>query len=295
MSQFTPNQLKFFNASQGAGSIITDREFSDSQLTVDAYEKIVLYAHIPVSTIPRGAVSKSSKKFDFSDFNTGAILKLNLNIPKPAKTETRLYLSQKAGFKPRAGDYWFIFEEKKSGKLTIGSIDQSMWLKSGGASFSSKTAKKQKVPEPREAPFTIDDEDHIYQSEIYSPSPAQAKTGQYKKEKRSKVIANKSLRNASYKCELDSTHQTFNLDSGAPYIEAHHLVPLSETMRLGFNLDFIENIVALCPNCHRAVHYAEKNIRADLVGKLFHLREKEINRVGIQISLSELLRMYNCL
>lgn len=38
---------------------------------------------------------------------------------------------------------------------------------------------------------------------------------------------------------------------GTPYLEVHHIVPLSK----GGN-DSVENAQALCPNCHRAKHYA---------------------------------------
>jgi predicted HNH restriction endonuclease len=37
---------------------------------------------------------------------------------------------------------------------------------------------------------------------------------------------------------------------GTPYLEVHHIEPLAEGGE-----DVIENTVALCPNCHRKVHY----------------------------------------
>ena len=38
--------------------------------------------------------------------------------------------------------------------------------------------------------------------------------------------------------------------TGEPYLETHHIIPLS----LG-GKDTIENVIALCPNCHRKRHY----------------------------------------
>lgn len=35
-----------------------------------------------------------------------------------------------------------------------------------------------------------------------------------------------------------------------PYLECHHIIPLSEG-----GLDVIENVIALCPNCHKKRHY----------------------------------------
>ena len=37
---------------------------------------------------------------------------------------------------------------------------------------------------------------------------------------------------------------------GTPYLEVHHIVPLSMNGE-----DSIENTIALCPNCHRKKHY----------------------------------------
>ncbi|EKM6788635.1 HNH endonuclease, partial [Escherichia coli] len=37
-----------------------------------------------------------------------------------------------------------------------------------------------------------------------------------------------------------------------PYLEVHHVIPLSKG-----GADTPENCVALYPNCHKALHYAE--------------------------------------
>ena len=33
-----------------------------------------------------------------------------------------------AGFKPKAGEYWFLFEEDGTKNLFIGSVDESVWV-----------------------------------------------------------------------------------------------------------------------------------------------------------------------
>jgi 5-methylcytosine-specific restriction protein A len=38
--------------------------------------------------------------------------------------------------------------------------------------------------------------------------------------------------------------------NGDPYLEVHHIIPLSED-----GLDITENVLALCPNCHRELHH----------------------------------------
>lgn len=41
-----------------------------------------------------------------------------------------------------------------------------------------------------------------------------------------------------------------NRQTGEPYLETHHVIPLSEGGK-----DTLNNVIALCPNCHRKRHY----------------------------------------
>lgn len=58
-------------------------------------------------------------------------------------------------------------------------------------------------------------------------------------------------------CQLCRKSAPFVDEKGNPYLEAHHIVPLAEN-----GPDCLENMVALCPNCHRKVHHvpAQENI-----------------------------------
>ncbi|WP_225501877.1 HNH endonuclease [Vibrio vulnificus] len=38
--------------------------------------------------------------------------------------------------------------------------------------------------------------------------------------------------------------------NGEPYLEVHHIIPLSQG-----GLDSLENVISLCPNCHREIHF----------------------------------------
>lgn len=59
------------------------------------------------------------------------------------------------------------------------------------------------------------------------------------------------LDNANGCCEGCSTSAPFMSDSGFPYLEVHHIVPLASG-----GSDRIRNALALCPNCHRRCHYS---------------------------------------
>src|SRR5690606_5755255 len=75
--------------------------------------------------------------------------------------------------------------------------------------------------------------------------------------RRDHTLAKASILKAQYKCELDHTHQTFLNKQQKPYMEGHHFIPLTYNNakdywhRFGRNIDCVENIVSLCPNCHR--------------------------------------------
>lgn len=69
---------------------------------------------------------------------------------------------------------------------------------------------------------------------------------------------------------------TFKKDNGENYSETHHLIPLGEN---GF--DNIKNLIVVCPNCHKKLHYA-KNKKYDI-----KYREEHYNLVkGVHNDLS---------
>lgn len=51
------------------------------------------------------------------------------------------------------------------------------------------------------------------------------------------------------KCDLCGSNAPFTDENGQPYFESHHITWLSRG-----GSDIPENMVALCPNCHRKVH-----------------------------------------
>jgi 5-methylcytosine-specific restriction enzyme A len=69
-------------------------------------------------------------------------------------------------------------------------------------------------------------------------------------------IVAQALFRAQGKCEKCGKNAPFRRKSnGTPYLEVHHKTPLSEQANNDNNLDTLENVLALCPNCHRKAHF----------------------------------------
>lgn len=66
---------------------------------------------------------------------------------------------------------------------------------------------------------------------------------------RNPYISEYAKRNAKGYCELCKNKAPFNNKNGEPYLESHHIIWLSQG-----GIDSIENVVALCPNCHKKMH-----------------------------------------
>lgn len=81
-----------------------------------------------------------------------------------------------------------------------------------------------------------------------NPRPKQYPTQTVTFERDSRVAAF-ALARAGGKCELCGEDAPFLDASGEPYLEVHHIIPLAEG-----GPDVVENVAALCPNCHREAH-----------------------------------------
>jgi len=69
--------------------------------------------------------------------------------------------------------------------------------------------------------------------------------------RRSADVIVEVLNRANGYCEGCKRYAPFlRASNNEPYLEVHHIVPLSED-----GLDTVENSFALCPNCHREMHY----------------------------------------
>ena len=110
--------------------------------------------------------------------------------------------------------------------------------------------------------------------------------------KRDARVGRYAIKCAEYKCEVDETHRTFiSRGSDKPYLEAHHLIPISAQEEFEYSLDVPANIVALCSVCHNEIHYGKE--AELLIRKLYTDRYERLRKSGIDISIGKLLKLYN--
>lgn len=131
----------------------------------------------------------------------------------------------------------------------------------------------------------------------FKNKPSATTAGILKRYSKNPLVGKVSIKKADYKCENNISHETFiSAHTNHQFMEAHHLIPINqqEVMweRYGVNVDCTENIVSLCPNCHREIHYAVKEVKRELIQKLYKIKKNELSNIGLYTSLDELFEIY---
>jgi 5-methylcytosine-specific restriction protein A len=109
-------------------------------------------------------------------------------------------------------------------------------------------------------------------------------------------IAYTALSAANFKCENNPLHETFiSARTNHQFVEAHHLIPMEFQKDFENSLDVPENIISICPNCHRGFHLGEQNYRNELINKFHERRNPKLVARGINIELNKLLEYYKAL
>lgn len=151
--------------------------------------------------------------------------------------------------------------------------------------------EKQKINEKKDHDF----DDNIYEADLNSniTNDEIVYTSKNNKvfKRDSKKVKN-ALKRANYKCEINCNHETFKRKTdGYNYTEAHHLIPLYMQDNFEKSLDIEENIISLCSNCHRKIHYGLEQDK--LIKQLYIDRKEKLSKKGLNITLEELLSYYD--
>lgn len=117
--------------------------------------------------------------------------------------------------------------------------------------------------------------------------------------KRDASIGRAVIEDSNFLCEVGGVaHKSFIANTTKKeYMEPHHLIPISEIsnfwLRYNVNIDCPENIVCLCPNCHKQIHLGISQDKKRLLKQLFDKKQKELESIGVNISFKELCNLYN--
>lgn len=79
---------------------------------------------------------------------------------------------------------------------------------------------------------------------------------------------------ADGKCQFCGNNAPFNDKQGEPYLEAHHVVRLADGGR-----DAIDNVVAICPNCHRKMHVLNDEVDTIILEGVAEQNKKQLDRI----------------
>mgnify|MGYP000005106768 CR=1 FL=1 len=293
MPAFDNKHLDFFGAISGAFSEVTKREAEgDKSVTLDKHEKSVLEQVYSKNLFTRaGGADPDGKQthHEFKIYNTpsksASTHSLSIKYPKRKGNELRLYFLSSSGFYPKKDDIWFIFTKENEPTPYIGFISTLQWenLIEGGD-----------LERHFEEDYSLDFEDDEYQKAVASPQAQKAaKQVQVTQHQRNATLAASLIRSSKYKCEFDRQHATFtSAATNHPYVEAHHLIPVSKSKDFSHSLDIASNIVVLCPNCHKAIHYGDTDTKWSYLEKFFLERHQELSNAGIGLDLDQLLSYY---
>lgn len=113
------------------------------------------------------------------------------------------------------------------------------------------------------------------------------------REATSQKLRQEVLKNANGKCFFECTNESFYTNQGEIYLEIHHCIPLSYAKKHGLKGDFKENLIAVCPTCHRRLHFEENESqhKLEMFARMFQNIEGKTNDLYIA-SVNMLIGMY---
>lgn len=88
-----------------------------------------------------------------------------------------------------------------------------------------------------------------------------------------KVIIDAISKNHN-KCYFNNEHITFATNKLDNFVEGHHIIPMGLQRSFDQNLDIVDNVIPLCPNCHRLIHLAKDDIKKQYLDMIIEKRDK---------------------
>jgi len=125
------------------------------------------------------------------------------------------------------------------------------------------------------------------------PRPPRSPRGTGSGYRRDPKVAAEALKSSTYECAADATHQSFIArKTKMNFVEAHHLVPMQFQERFEPSLDVLENVVVLCPTCHRKLHHGQIADKKVILTLLHQARDAGLRSRGLEITQNDLVALY---
>ena len=112
----------------------------------------------------------------------------------------------------------------------------------------------------------------------------------------SQILKRMAKDRANNKCELEGLNSCRYFtakENGKNYLEIHHLIPFEFSNDFEKSLEVLENYVALCPHCHRLLHFGVDRERRGALTYLYNQRIVGLRSKGLDIDLKHFLAYYD--
>ncbi|MBS7531948.1 DUF3578 domain-containing protein [Hazenella sp. IB182353] len=177
------------------------------------------------------------------------------------------------------------------GRRTIEDFNQYILMNEEGC-FLEDEQNEDVYQISTEKAIIADEEVTYVDKKVMRPEPVRDRSGRVRWGRKASISAN-AIKKSKYTCEFDLSHTTFiSKKTKKPYVESHHLIPIARQNDFEFDLDQTANITSLCPTCHRKIHLGVDEEKEILIKELYAARKSRLEKIGISITLDELIRMY---
>lgn len=103
------------------------------------------------------------------------------------------------------------------------------------------------------------------------------------REETSSSLRQEIINESNGQCYFNCTNESFLNNNKQAYLEVHHCIPLSVAKKLEIKGDFKENLIAVCPTCHRRIHYEdnESSTKQEMMEKIYVKVEEQCKIYGL--------------
>lgn len=166
---------------------------------------------------------------------------------------------------------WDKYYDKKLGQIDLGKFDQR--YKNSASQSLLQTRLEEHSKKVDELGYsTLEELKEKIDGSSLKPRKIYARSSSYS---RSPAVAAYAKIRSNHSCELPlCEYQPFITGTGMGFVEIHHIHRLADG-----GPDVIENVIALCPNHHREVHYSSTS--ESLTKDMKEVRENDAKRNSI--------------